>query len=152
MRFDQVDAQVDPFPPAAFDLAVSVFGAMFFADPAAAFTNIARALRPDGELALLAWKGLEHNEWLVAIREALSLGRALPAPAVGAPGPFGLANTAFTQRVLTEAGFEDVCVDEVSEAIRLGNDAEERVLLRVDLRHHQRPDPRSRQRRKSGGT
>src|SRR5918997_3618079 len=47
VRFLQADAQVHPFPKAAFDVALSSFGAMFFADPLAAFTNIARSLRPD---------------------------------------------------------------------------------------------------------
>ena len=47
VRFEQADAQVHPFPTGAFDAAISVFGAMFFADPVAAFANIARALRPD---------------------------------------------------------------------------------------------------------
>jgi SAM-dependent methyltransferase len=125
VRFEQADAQVHPFPPGAFDLTVSAFGAMFFADPVAAFDNIGGALRPGGALALLAWRGLEHNEWVAAIREALSLGRALPTPPVGAPGPFGLADRSFTQRVLTDAGFVDVDFDEVTEAIRLGDDADD---------------------------
>src|SRR5262249_38849295 len=45
-RFEQADAQAPPFPAASFDVAISRTGTMFFADPAAAFTNIARALRP----------------------------------------------------------------------------------------------------------
>jgi SAM-dependent methyltransferase len=124
-RFEQADAQVHSFPPGAFDLAVSAFGAMFFADPVAAFANIARALRPGGGLALLVWRGLEHNEWVAAIRDALSVGRALPTPPAGTPGPFGLANRSLTQRVLTDAGFVDVGFNEVTEAIRFGDDADD---------------------------
>ena len=37
-----------PFPAAHFDLCISRFGTMFFADPVAAFTNIGRAMRPGG--------------------------------------------------------------------------------------------------------
>jgi hypothetical protein len=33
------------FPPERFDLAISRFGTMFFADPVTAFTNISGALR-----------------------------------------------------------------------------------------------------------
>jgi ubiquinone/menaquinone biosynthesis C-methylase UbiE len=40
------DAQVDGLGPARYDACISCFGAMFFADPVAAFTNIGRALRP----------------------------------------------------------------------------------------------------------
>ena len=45
------DAQVFAFEWAAFDLATSRMGVMFFADPAAAFRNIAGALKPDGRLS-----------------------------------------------------------------------------------------------------
>lgn len=123
--FEQVDAQVHPFPEAAFDLAVSVFGAMFFTDPVVAFANIRRSLRPAGGLALLAWRSLADNEWVAAIREALSLGRTLPTPAAGAPGPFSLADPDNTVRVLSEAGFVDVRVDAVEEPIRFGDDADD---------------------------
>jgi SAM-dependent methyltransferase len=36
---------------------------MFFSDPAAAFANIAAALRPEGRLVLLVWQRREDNEW-----------------------------------------------------------------------------------------
>jgi SAM-dependent methyltransferase len=125
VRFEQADAQVHPFPDDVFDLAVSVFGAMFFADPVAAFANIARALRPRGGLALLTWKPLEQNEWVAALREALALGRTLSTPPAGAPGPFGLADRALTQRVLADAGFVDISFDEIAEPIRFGDDADD---------------------------
>src|SRR5690242_15437898 len=50
VTYEQADVQAHPFPPAAFDLALSRFGVMFFADPVAAFTNIGRALRPGARL------------------------------------------------------------------------------------------------------
>lgn len=125
VRFEQADAQVHPFGDDVFDLAVSVFGAMFFADPVAAFRNVARALRRGGGLALLAWTPLEQNEWVGALREALSLGRTLPTPPVGVPGPFGLADRGFAGRVLADAGFVDVAFDEVVEPIRFGDDADD---------------------------
>ena len=49
------DAQVFAFEPAAFDLATSRMGVMFFADPAAAFRNIKSALKPGGRLAFACW-------------------------------------------------------------------------------------------------
>ena len=33
VRFEQGDAQAHPFPPQGFDVAISRFGTMFFADP-----------------------------------------------------------------------------------------------------------------------
>lgn len=123
--FEQADAQIHPFAEAAFDHAVSSFGAMFFADPVAAFANIRRSLRPGGGLALLAWRDLVDNEWVAGIRSALSLGRTLPIPAVGAPGPFALADRNHTAEVLSQAGFVAVRLDRVDEPIRLGDDADD---------------------------
>jgi SAM-dependent methyltransferase len=124
-RFEQADAQVHPFARDAFDLAVSRFGAMFFGDPVAAFTNLAGALRPGGRLLLLAWQELKNNQWLVAVRQALAMGRELPAPPVGAPGPFGLADPDGVRRILTGAGFDDITFHEVREPIVLGSDADD---------------------------
>lgn len=123
--FLQADAQVHPFPEASFDMVASFFGAMFFADPVAAFANLRRSLRHGGRLALLAWRDLGDNEWVAAIREALAAGRALPMPPPGAPGPFGLADRDHTVRVLGEAGFVDVRLDRVDRPIRFGKDADD---------------------------
>lgn len=81
IRYVQGDAQVHPFEPEVFDIAISSFGAMFFADPVAAFTNLARALRHDGRVAFVAWQRFENNEWLTEIFDAVAAGHELPAPA-----------------------------------------------------------------------
>jgi SAM-dependent methyltransferase len=125
VTFEQADAQVCPFDTAAFDVVISRFGVMFFSDPLAAFSNIAKALRPGGRLVAVAWQPLEHNEWLGAVREALAMGRTLPAPATGAPGPFGLADPDATQRLLTEAGFVDVALEPVSLPVVFGGDVDD---------------------------
>jgi SAM-dependent methyltransferase len=125
VTFEQADAQVHPFPEGTFDVAVSEFGAMFFADPVAAFANIGLSLRPGGRLALIAWRELAENEWLAAIRDVLAMGRMLPMPADGAPGPFGLADRERTDRILAAAGFEDIGFEKVEEPISLGADADD---------------------------
>lgn len=51
--YEQADAQIHPFPAAGYDVAISRGGVMFFADHPAAFTNIARALRPGGRLVFV---------------------------------------------------------------------------------------------------
>jgi SAM-dependent methyltransferase len=61
------DAQVFDFEPAAFDLATSRMGVMFFADPAAAFRNIGGALKPGGPLVFACWAPLaENRHWLIS--------------------------------------------------------------------------------------
>jgi SAM-dependent methyltransferase len=125
VRFERADAQVHPFERAAFDLVMSRFGVMFFEDPVAAFTNIASALRPDGRLAMLVWQSVAANEWVSAIGAALAVGRDLPAPPPGAPSPFALADTDYTRRVLSEAGFTDVAFAASEQVWPAGSDADD---------------------------
>jgi SAM-dependent methyltransferase len=125
VTFVQGDAQVHAFEPDAADVAISHFGAMFFGDPVAAFTNIGRALRPGGRLALLGWREIERNEWLSTIRGALALGRELGTPPPDAPTPFSLADPARVQARLTAAGFRDVELTPVDERVEMGRDADD---------------------------
>ena len=85
VTFERADAQVHPFPQERFDLAISRFGTMFFADPVAAFGNVGRALRPAGRLVMMVWQDRERNEWDVAIRQSLA-GPAEAAAAVRGTG------------------------------------------------------------------
>jgi SAM-dependent methyltransferase len=125
VTFIQGDAQVYPFEAASFDVAISRQGAMFFLDPVAAFSNIGRALRPSGRIAILAWQSFQENEWLSALREAVAMGRDHPLPPVGAPGPFGLADPDRDREILIEAGYENVAVEDVREQIVAGTDADD---------------------------
>lgn len=132
-EFVQADAQVHPFPAAAFDVAVSRAGTMFFADPVAAFRNIGGALRPGGRLVQLVWRPLRNNEWLLSLTEALAAGRPWPTPAADAPGPFALADPERVRSVLGGAGFTDIRLEPHGEAMWFGEDADdaERFALGV---------------------
>jgi SAM-dependent methyltransferase len=124
VRFEQGDVQVHTFSPATFDLAMSRFGVMFFEDPVAAFANIGSAIRPGGRFVFLCWQDLPLNDWImVPASAALSY---VPFPDLGpegAPGPFSLADADRTQRILTEAGFEGIEINEVTEQVFLGENA-----------------------------
>ena len=121
--FIQADVQIHRFETAAFDVAISRTGAMFFADPTAAFTNIAGALVPGGRLALVAWQGIAGNEWLREISGALAAGRDLPTPPPDAPGPFSLSDPSVVRDVLTTAGFDDIAIDGAEVPMWFGADA-----------------------------
>ena len=122
--FERGDAGSHPFPAASFDVAVSRFGAMYFGHPDAAFAHIGKALRPGGRLALVAWQEAARNEWMSAVAEALTAGHGMPSRPAGDPGAFGLADRATVMRILAEAGFADVALEEASELVSLGPDAE----------------------------
>lgn len=125
VEFLQADAQIHPFEPGGFDLAISRTGTMFFGDAVAAFTNIAAALRPGGRLALVVWQGIERNDWFREMRESLAAGRDLPLPPPDAPGPFCFADPARGRAVLAGAGFDDIAFDGVAEPMWFGSDAED---------------------------
>src|ERR687891_400921 len=59
--FEVADAQVHTLRPDHFDIAISRFGTMFFADAVAAFGNIVRALRPGGRRVRLRARTLDHE-------------------------------------------------------------------------------------------
>lgn len=122
VSFEQADAQIYPFPARSADVAISRTGTMFFGDPAAAFTNIGRALRPGGRLVMLVWQGPGPSEWIRELGGALAAGRDLPAPPPGAPGPFALADPGRTRTLLASAGFSDVTLDGLHEPMWFGSD------------------------------
>lgn len=115
--FERADAQVRAFPVAHFDLCVSRFGAMFFADPVAAFTNMAQAMRPGARLVLMVWQGRDRNEWATALQSVLAPG----GDQVGnTPPAFSLGDPAVTTGILTAAGFTSIDFAEVREPVFYG--------------------------------
>ncbi|MGH3377194.1 MAG: class I SAM-dependent methyltransferase [Actinoallomurus sp.] len=123
--FEQADAQIHPFTASAFDVAMSRFGVMFFADPVRAFANIAYALRPGGRVAFLSLRDLAGSDLgtaFAALRRRLP---ARPASAPGGPGPESLSDPDHIRGVLAEAGFAEVApVAAEAEAV-WGRDAED---------------------------
>ena len=120
--FAQGDAQIHPFDPGRYDIAISRTAAMFFGDHVAAFANIGRALRPGGRLVLVTWQPLAGNEWIREISGALAGGRDLPAPPPDA-GPFALSDPDRVRALLARAGLLDVEVEGASARMWFGRDA-----------------------------
>ncbi|SCB58415.1 Ubiquinone/menaquinone biosynthesis C-methylase UbiE [Rhizobium aethiopicum] len=115
--FEQADAQFHPFPAASFDLCISRFGVMFFADPAAAFANIGLAMRPGARLVWMVWQSRERNPWSGAIRQALTHGTAVSA---GGPDPFSLGDPTIAKDLLSAAGFTSIDFADVREPVYYG--------------------------------
>ena len=125
VSFVEGDASVHPLDADSFDVVVSRFGAMYFGHPVPAFANLARALRPGGRLALVAWRDLGANEWMSAVGEALAGGRPVAERPSGDAGAFALAAEETVRSVLGAAGFEDVALEAADEPVAFGADAGE---------------------------
>jgi ubiquinone/menaquinone biosynthesis C-methylase UbiE len=113
IEFLPADAQTHQFEPGGFDLIVSRFGTMFFADPVAAFGNVAVALRPGGRIVFISWADLASNPWFTVSRDAAVavLGEPPPVPK-DAPGPLAFADRNYVLDILRQAGFSDASATE----------------------------------------
>ncbi|MGA7805995.1 class I SAM-dependent methyltransferase [Bradyrhizobium sp.] len=114
LDFVLADATVYPFDPASFDLLVSRFGVMFFAEPSVSFANLRRALRPEGRLTFACWREPRDNPWMMAPLQAVYQHvPRLPQLAADDPGPFAFASEERVNRILSEAGFKGVAMERV---------------------------------------
>ena len=123
--FVRGDAQVHPFPPRTFDIAVSRFGSMFFSDQVGALTNIGRALRPHGRLLLVSWRSARENDWISVLREALLPGAPAPEATTNTPGPFRHADRNDTMAILAASGYAAICMQSLDVPMHLGRDADD---------------------------
>ncbi len=107
---------------AAFDLIVSRFGVMFFADPVAAFAHLRGALTAGGRIAFICWRALDENPWMAeSVRAAFTvLPRPEPPPPT-APGPFAFADAARLREILTRSGYGGISIDALDSPLDLGS-------------------------------
>jgi SAM-dependent methyltransferase len=133
-RFENADAQTHAFAPASFDLVFSRFGVMFFADPVAAFANLARALRPGGRVTFVCWQALAQNPWMRDPLAALAKHVTLPPPAApDAPGPFAFADAARVRGILERAGFANVGFEARTGELSLGKTVDEALHFATEI-------------------
>ncbi|WP_437609744.1 methyltransferase domain-containing protein [Sorangium sp. So ce834] len=118
VAFENADAQTAALP-GPFDVLYSRFGVMFFADPAAAFENLRKALRRGARLAFVCWRSLQENPWLSVPTQIL--GRHLPLAQADphAPGPFAFADAARVGDVLSRAGFVRVQCEPIDQELSI---------------------------------
>lgn len=138
VSFEQGDIQVFAFPDAAFDVALSRFGIMFFADPVMAFGNVARALRPGGRMAFAAMTSLSGTDLGVVFD---SLAPHLPTFEIGHGngGPASFANPDHIRAVLDAAGFIEISCELVEFEGIWGSDAADAAEFLMGwgpVRHH----------------
>jgi ubiquinone/menaquinone biosynthesis C-methylase UbiE len=136
LDFVLADATVYPFDPASFDLLVSRFGVMFFAEPVVSFANLRKALRPSGRVAFACWREPRENPWMMTPLQAVYQHvPKLPQLGPEDPGPFAFASEERVHRILSEAGFSTIAMEpcnlSLDIAIGRGLDAAVQTALEI---------------------
>jgi ubiquinone/menaquinone biosynthesis C-methylase UbiE len=122
LAFVLADATVYPFDPQDFDLLVSRFGVMFFAEPAVSFANLRRALRPNARVTFVCWRDPRENPWMTMPMQAVYQHvPKLPQLGPEDPGPFAFASEERVRRILGEADYRDVALERCDLSIDIAN-------------------------------
>jgi SAM-dependent methyltransferase len=136
LEFAPADATIYPFVLESFDLVVSRFGVMFFAEPVLAFTNLNRSLRRSGRLAFACWQEPRKNPFFVApLQAAYKHAPRLPQPGPDEPGPFSFASEQRVRRILEQAGFSGIEMEpcEVSLDLAAGRGLDAAVQSALEI-------------------
>lgn len=104
-EFRELDAQRMGLASGCVDGVVCRWGYMLVADPAAAFAETYRVLRPGGRLAFSVFGAPELNPWASLVGRILVAERHLPPPAPGVPGIFALSDPRRLHALVTAVGF-----------------------------------------------
>ena len=103
------DAAAYPFSDACFNKLISRLGAMFFDDPAIAFTRLRQTLKPSGRVVLGVWREPRENPWAMELVAAAKKYLNMPPrPGPEEPGPFSFAKPDRVRNVLAGTGLRDI--------------------------------------------
>jgi SAM-dependent methyltransferase len=116
--WQQADALSLPFEDDRFDLVICQFGVMFFGAKRAAFSEVARVLRPDGRFLFSTWDVIEHNDFAAALAAAIDATFPADRPTFLTRIPHGYADLAAVAADLRAAGLEP---EETSTVVMTGH-------------------------------
>jgi len=90
------------------------WGYMLMPDPATALAETRRVLRSGGRLAFSVWSSGERNPWIsIAARILIAHGH-MPPPEPDEPGMFVLGDQELLRRLVENAGFANVRIEDVA--------------------------------------
>lgn len=118
-----MDAQALELADDSVDAAISRLGLMLVPEPAAAFRELRRVVRPGGTVAYTVIGAPDQNGWMAAMMGALMQNGHQPV--TGNPfelgGPFGLASADVNAEMLREAGFVDIEIEQIPGAMTVSD-------------------------------
>jgi SAM-dependent methyltransferase len=89
------------------------WGYMLMPDPAAALAETRRVLRSRGRLAFSVWASGARNPWISVAGRILVAHGHMPPPQPGEPGMFVLGDEEVLYRLVEEAGFANMRIEDV---------------------------------------
>jgi SAM-dependent methyltransferase len=120
-EFRTLDAERMDLETDSVDGVLCRWGYMFMTDPAKAFAETRRVLRPGGRLAFSVWAARERNPTVsLAGRILLELGH-IPPPDPQEPGAFVMADPERIRQLVVRAGFAAPEIEEVPFRWRFAN-------------------------------
>ena len=129
LAWKEGSAESLPFPNASFDVVVSQFALMFFADKRQALREMLRVLVPGGRLCVAVWAALEDTP-PYATEVALLERYVSKAAADALRLPFALGNRADVTALFASAGVESVAIATLADQGRFPSI---RAMLEADI-------------------
>ncbi len=105
VRFHCADAATFQLVGVPYDHLFSRFGLMFFPEPAIAFANLHRLVKPGARADFAVWAPARDNPWVMALLGIIGQHVELPPPVPHAPGPFAFDDQEYLRGILEQAGF-----------------------------------------------
>jgi SAM-dependent methyltransferase len=90
------------------------WGYMLMPDPAAALAETRRVLRSGGRLSFSVWSSGARNPWISVAARILVAHGHMPPPEPGEPGMFVLGDEELLRRLVENAGFANVRIEDVA--------------------------------------
>ncbi len=112
VEFRAADAQKLDLADESVDGVLCRWGYMLVDEPARAFAETRRVLKPGGRVAFAVWASAEENQWASSIGRVLLERGVIERPGPDEPGPFRLADPDRVRELVEGAGLElDVLED-----------------------------------------
>ncbi len=108
-----LDAEQIDLADRSVDGVVCRWGYMLMPDPAAALAETRRVLRSGGRLAFAVWSSGARNPWVSVAGRILVTHGHMPPPEPGEPGMFVLGDAELLGRLVENAGFATVRIEDV---------------------------------------
>ena len=108
-----------PFADGSFDVTTGFNSFQYATDPVHAFTEAKRVTKPGGAVVVMVWGAADKCQlapYLAAV------GKCMPPPPPGAPGPFALSAPGALETLVGKAGLKPEGVTIVSTAMRFPNE------------------------------